>query len=207
MLERPNVYDLLSEELPREDWDAALTSSNNGAMNQTEDGPLDLPVANKESKFVHPNRSENGFSACVLTMDDNILWPEWLAYHYQTLPLRRLIVALDPKSRTKPTELFDRYRRHGLFLNVTVWENDEYIEVQDMKMWINVNTTSDMELEAHYLKRQRYFLHKCLEQLYTEKRAWVLLVDTDEFLVPWWRNLPNCIRRRGNNEWKRQFQQ
>jgi len=31
------------------------------------------------------------FSACLLIKDNNIILPEWLAYHYTVLPLRRLI--------------------------------------------------------------------------------------------------------------------
>jgi len=116
-----------------------------------------------------------------------VLWPEWLAYHYQTLPLRRLIVALDPKSKTKPTEVFARYTKHGLPLNVTVWEDDEFLPDENLKRQIQANTTGNSV--GKHLRRQEWFLHKCLEQLYAENRTWVLLVDTDEFAVPQWRNL------------------
>jgi hypothetical protein len=33
---------------------------------------------------------EEGFSSCLLVMDDNPYLIEWLAYHYQSLPLKRL---------------------------------------------------------------------------------------------------------------------
>eukprot|EP00970_Alexandrium_tamarense_P016130 scaffold6184_cov62-Alexandrium_tamarense.AAC.1 len=35
----------------------------------------------------------DGLSACLLVNDENPRLPEWLAYHYQMLPLRSLIVA------------------------------------------------------------------------------------------------------------------
>ena len=40
------------------------------------------------------------FSACLMIKDNNILLPEWLAYHYTVLPLRRLIVGVDTLSHT-----------------------------------------------------------------------------------------------------------
>ena len=146
------------------------------------EGILNEPVITEDDE------KNEGFSACILTMDDSMLWPEWLAYHYQTLPLRRLIVALDPKSKTKPTQVFARYRKHGLPLNVTVWEDDEFLPHENLKRQIQPNTAGGNTL-GKYLLRQEWFLHKCLEQLYAENRTWVLLVDTDEFLAPQWQNL------------------
>ena len=46
----------------------------------------------KEAPLDH----NEGFSSCLLIMDDNHYLIEWLAYHYHVLPLRRLIVATDP---------------------------------------------------------------------------------------------------------------
>jgi hypothetical protein len=42
------------------------------------------------------------FAACIVTMDDNHFWKEFLAYHYTFLNLYRLIVAVDPRSKTSP---------------------------------------------------------------------------------------------------------
>jgi len=164
-----------------ETWSSSAVSPNSTVIGK------DIS-SNLSDKRREKDEMSNGFSACILTMDDNVLWPEWLAYHYQTLPLRRLIVALDPKSKTKPSELFTRYRKHGLSLDVTVWENDEFLPNEEYKNLIALDARSQNVYMDHW-RRQKWFLHKCLEQLYTENRSWVLLVDTDEFVVPQWRSL------------------
>ena len=43
-------------------------------------------------------KADEAFSACMLVMDDNHRLTEWLAYHYHVLPLRYLVVAVDPKA-------------------------------------------------------------------------------------------------------------
>jgi hypothetical protein len=50
------------------------------------------------------------------------LFVEWLAYHYHYhfLPaLRRLIIALDPRSRTSPTIILERYQGR---MHITEWQ-------------------------------------------------------------------------------------
>ena len=60
------------------------------------------------------------FSACLLVKDDNQLLPEWLAYHYTTMPLRRLIVGVDPLSLTRAEPIFDKYRELGMEIDVSL---------------------------------------------------------------------------------------
>jgi len=43
-------------------------------------------------------------------MDDNHLLIEWLAYHYHALPLRNLVLAVDPRSRTTPDDVLARWK-------------------------------------------------------------------------------------------------
>lgn len=66
--------------------------------------------------------SSFSFSACLLVKDENMVLSEWLAYHYAFLPLRRLIVALDPLSITDPQPIFDLFQSLGM--DITVWIND-----------------------------------------------------------------------------------
>mmetsp|Transcript_38845 Transcript_38845/g.94042 ORF Transcript_38845/g.94042 Transcript_38845/m.94042 type:complete len:82 (+) Transcript_38845:465-710(+) len=66
-------------------------------------------------KTTTTNPDSDSFSACLLIMDDNHYLIEWLAYHYQVMPLRRLIVLSDPKSRTTPLPILERW--NGLDLN------------------------------------------------------------------------------------------
>jgi hypothetical protein len=77
--------------------------------------------------IIMPTEEYKSISACLLTMDDNHFLIEWLAYHYHVLPLRDLIVAVDPRAKTSPQEVFDRWK--GL-INITVW-NDTHIFGED----------------------------------------------------------------------------
>ena len=51
------------------------------------------------------NVEDEGISACLLVNDENPRLPEWIAYHYQILPLRALIIAIDPASRSLPNAI------------------------------------------------------------------------------------------------------
>jgi len=66
-------------------------------------------------------------TACLMIKDDVIVLPEWLAYHYTFLPLRRLIVAVDPLSEIDPEPLFNLYRDLGM--NITIWHDLFYAKV------------------------------------------------------------------------------
>jgi hypothetical protein len=61
------------------------------------------------------------FSACLLIKDDNQILPEWIAYHYTVLPLRHLIVAVDPFSLTSPKPILDEFSRLGM--DIEVWRD------------------------------------------------------------------------------------
>jgi hypothetical protein len=67
---------------------------------------------------------DSSFSACLLVMDENFRLQEWIAYAYLTLPLRYLVVTVDPKSKFSPTEKLDIFRSE---LNMTIieWEGEE----------------------------------------------------------------------------------
>jgi len=125
------------------------------------------------------------FSACLLIKDDNIILPEWLAYHYTVLPLRRLIVAVDPLSYTDPKPIFDLYQSIGM--NITVWTNDTFwidgFEAHEKKIFQVTNETDHETLRFRSRYRQKVFYKSCLQQLHDEMRTWTLLVDTDEYLA------------------------
>ena len=76
------------------------------------------------------NQEKEGLSACLLVNDENPRLPEWLAYHYYILPLRSLIVAVDPASRSSPKSILDRYSSSSL-MDVTIWNDDDYLPEKD----------------------------------------------------------------------------
>lgn len=117
-----------------------------------------------------PDRS---FSACLIIMDDNHFLIEWLAYHWHVLPLRRLIVAVDPRSRYSPKPVLDRYRDRGL-MEITEWTDNDFM--------MHPNFTKDVAFQ--YVQRQQEFYSKCTGQLQQEGRSWTLFTDSDEFVTP-----------------------
>ncbi len=125
------------------------------------------------------------FSACLLIKDNNMILPEWLAYHYTVLPLRRLIVGVDPLSHTDPKPIFDLYESIGM--NITVWTNDSFwidgTEAHEKKVFQITNETDHETLRHRSRHRQKVFYKSCLQQLHDEMRTWTLLVDTDEYLA------------------------
>jgi hypothetical protein len=125
------------------------------------------------------------FSACLLIKDNNILLPEWLAYHYTVLPLRRLIVGVDPMSHTDPSHILDKYSTIGM--NITIWTNDSYWEdglmPHEKKSFPITNETDHESMHNRYVHRQKTFLKACLTQLHNELRSWTMLIDTDEYFA------------------------
>ena len=124
--------------------------------------------------------STDYFSACLLTMDDNHFLIEWLAYHYHTLPLRRLIVAVDPNSKTSPSHIFDRWRKHN-FMTIEEWTDSDFFpgdykqRIQSRKNRLSTGTTI-------HLERQKLFYKSCLEKLKHSNMTWTLVLDVDEYL-------------------------
>jgi len=120
------------------------------------------------------------FSACLLVMDDNHRLVEWLAYHAHVLPLGYLVVAVDPRSRTSPTLVLNRWRKQGMFI-------EEWSDIDYLKPELASNTVADdAELQVkrdRHRMRQKNFYQACLKHAKQLERSWVTLIDTDEFLM------------------------
>jgi hypothetical protein len=105
-------------------------------------------------------------------MDENFRLREWIAYHYHVLPLRYLIVSIDPKSKESPELILDQFRNH-LNMTILLWNESEYI------VW----GEDSVSPRQQHLIRQRRFLKHCLEFLYHQNRTWTALWDTDEYIA------------------------
>jgi hypothetical protein len=146
---------------------------------------IDVP---QERTMVHSGEEpDNSFAACLLIMDDNHVLIEWLAYHYNTLPLRRLIVAVDPASQTSPSKILDRYRDRGL-MNITEWGDDDFMpldhnETRQHFYKLRKPSVIDPATDLHR-DRQSYFIGHCLATLKNEGADWVIHIDTDEYIIP-----------------------
>eukprot|EP00934_Nitzschia_sp_Nitz4_P000737 Nitzschia sp. Nitz4//scaffold513_size4213//290//2075//NITZ4_009252-RA/size4213-augustus-gene-0.3-mRNA-1//1//CDS//3329553786//737//frame0 len=120
------------------------------------------------------------FSACLLVMDDNHRLVEWLAYHYHVLPLRYLIIAVDPRSRTSPVPVLNAWRRMGMF--VRQWQDMDFMREDLAQHPVTDHDELHVKRDRHRM-RQKVFYQQCLQQAKDDDRTWVSLIDTDEFLT------------------------
>ena len=129
-----------------------------------------------------PSGEPFDFAACLLIKDDNVILPEWLAYHYQVLPLRHLIIGLDPFALTSPNKIVDEFRKEGI--DITIWQEDDYLfeGMQSYNRRVFAHDTQEVKV-AGYLWRQRAFMTSCIREFkHRGSIRWTLLVDTDEYI-------------------------
>ncbi|GFH48609.1 hypothetical protein CTEN210_05085 [Chaetoceros tenuissimus] len=62
-------------------------------------------------------------------MDDNHRLIEWLAYHHFALPLRRLIVMVDPRSKTSPLPILQRWEK---YMTIDLWHDNDVFSKQEL---------------------------------------------------------------------------
>jgi hypothetical protein len=132
------------------------------------------------------SEGHSGFGGCLLIMDDNHYLVEWLAYHYHAMPLRRLIVAIDPKSKTSPKRILDRYSSRSL-MNITIWDDSQFMASNFVKKHDDV-------VRLHRMRQSR-FTADCLRTLQSEGMSWIMSTDTDEYIVPNRYAWPSCTIR------------
>lgn len=124
------------------------------------------------------NEPQESFSACILTMDDYPGLTEWIAYHYHALPLRHMIVAVDPRSSVSPTPIFDLWRAHGM--TIEEW-SDEQFYPEGVRNPLPDDASNKVKYNRH-LSRQKQFYQACINALRRKNRTWTTLHDTDEYL-------------------------
>jgi hypothetical protein len=127
------------------------------------------------------------FSACLLIKDDNEILPEWIAYHYHTIHLRHLVVAVDPTSSESPASILHNWRRYA---NMTIqeWDDtafmpaafletglapDRYMAAESDFKTKQLSEETIAEISNHRY-RQRVFLAKCMRSLREQGSSWVI---------------------------------
>lgn len=101
-------------------------------------------INNNKKKMTRRKKDNEGLSACLLINDENPRLPEWLAYHYTVLPLRTLILTIDPASRSSPTSILDRWMNNMnvddmLGLDIIVWNETDYLPRVDVGTGITLH--------------------------------------------------------------------
>jgi hypothetical protein len=130
----------------------------------------------------------DAFSACLLVMDDNHRLPEWLAYHYTVMPLRTLIVAVDPHSQTSPVPVLNEWKDR---IQIQVWTNDVFTQNNFKR---EEGDTVD-DLHAKHMERQRIFYKVCSRQLQQRGYSWTTFHDTDEYMTISEHVIPDAPKR------------
>lgn len=129
---------------------------------------------NLQVEFFDRDRERNGgMSACLINLEDTIRMAEWLPYHYATLPLGSLVIALDPNNS-------ERGIRRTLEL-IDLWKDK--IEIT---LWPEFNLPATKKLrkrQAYVRERQVYFANQCLAYHRQQNRTWTLLTDNDEYMI------------------------
>ena len=155
-----------------------IDSSILGSETNTSMWPNAVTVAdgNLQIEFFDRNHrsSQNpGMSACLINLEDTIRMAEWLPYHYTTLPLGSLVIALDPKNSdrgiARTMEIINLWKDK---IEITLWP--EFFLPQD-KIF--------MEQQSYTRHRQVYFSNQCLAYHKQQNRSWTLLTDNDEYFT------------------------
>jgi hypothetical protein len=133
---------------------------------------------------------EEGMAACLLIKDDNHLLIEWIAYHYLTLPLRYLVIAVDPDSFSSPLPVIERWNNTDLGMQIMLWNDHHFMDQQHLALRLrqriaSLNNSSLREEEIVRLHRDRQarFTSQCSLYHKNNGRTWVAHFDTDEYIV------------------------
>ena len=116
------------------------------------------------------------FSACLMWMDENHRLPEWLAYHYHTVNLRYVVVAVDPYAKTSPSDVLDRW---GSKMILIEWHDEDY---RNETHYRGPNDSAQTK-RARHRARQSAFFEACSRHLQENDRGWTLYIDVDEFMA------------------------
>ncbi len=152
------------------------TPTTNAAMNstskwknaiQTDDGNLQIEF------FGKTREKPRGMAACLINLEDTIRMAEWLPYHYATLPLGSVVIALDPHNSDRgiqrTLELIDLWKDK---VEITLWP--DFFLPQSKRF---------REKQSYTRERQVYFANQCLAYHRQQNRTWTLLTDNDEYFI------------------------
>ncbi|CAB9505165.1 expressed unknown protein [Seminavis robusta] len=120
------------------------------------------------------------FAACLLIKDDNHWLIEWLAYHYQVMPLRKLVLVIDPDSKTSPKRILARYNKRKL-MSVKIWKDKDFMPT---KITATVAQFDNNTALMMHRVRQNNFYRRCISHFRDAGQEWLMLVDTDEYVLP-----------------------
>lgn len=163
--------------------DKKINNNNNGLIID-ESFDLHSIIKNKNATTTNTNNNstleewkhevpKDGFSACLLLKNDNDRLSEWLAYHWLTLPLKYLVVAVDPTGTTSPMKILQAWNTSNMGIDIVLW-NDH-----DFGHWID----EELDEKHKHRARQKRFLSECQRYHKKKGRTWLAVVDPDEYIT------------------------
>lgn len=169
-------------------------------FNQRRNAVASLPIEPLKASLA----TDASFAACLLIKDDNDMLSEWIAYHYHTVKMRYLVVAVDPLSSEKPHDILKAWSNFT-DLRIRIWNDDDFMPadflrtkrppteyLQTANDLTNIADSNDENLQnkdvmleiSNHRYRQRIFLNSCMKHVRDNNRTWVMHIDTDEYIVP-----------------------
>jgi len=128
-----------------------------------------MPVASQIPDF----SPDDAFSACVLVLEDNHRLPEWIAYHYYALPLRHMVVAVDPQSKTSINKYLKKWRTR---MTVEAWTDETFTALNLTRDDADDLITATKKQQT----RKRSFYEACTKYHQQFGRRWTTYTDADE---------------------------
>jgi hypothetical protein len=131
--------------------------------------------------------ANESIAICLKISDDNMILPEWLAYHYTMLPLRYLVVSNDPRSQTSPLEVLERWNNTTKYtdLHYWMWDDSEFMDEKALKntKLLAARNDSVRADKGRLFVRQNKFMLRCNRHFKAMNVTWVAHIDTDEFIA------------------------
>ncbi|CAJ1940729.1 unnamed protein product [Cylindrotheca closterium] len=143
-----------------------------------------MPVRPKSNSNLSP---EDSFAACLMWLDDYSSLNEWIAYHYQVLPLRYLVFLRDVPSQLDPTPILDKWKE---LIQIEYWTS--YRDFMTNKTYKYIRRR---KRASRYVAIQKEFYRGCLVHAQANNRTWTMVHDTDEFVVLNNKIVPNATSR------------
>ena len=138
---------------------------------ELEDGNLQIEFFDNNNQTLKNRR--DGISACLINLEDTIRLAEWIPYHYATLPLGSVVIALDPNNSERGTNrTLELIRLWKDKIDITLWP--EYFLPKDKRF---------KKRQSYVRERQVYFANQCLGYHKRQNRTWTLLTDNDEYMT------------------------
>ena len=125
------------------------------------------------------------FAGCLMVKDDNQILPEWLAYHYTVMPLRHLIIGVDPMSYTQVERVVEKFQSIGMKIMLLTgneyWQDGRWFSIKLKNFDPKNHTTAHAHNIATH--RQGKFFDRCFRILGRQGFSHTMILDTDEFFT------------------------